>query len=338
MFVLEENSYLYFLLIIPVLGLVFLWVQNWRKKAISNFGDTYLVEKLMRGKSKFKEILKTILFLSAILLLVIGLTNPKMGTKTETIKTKGIEILFAIDVSKSMLAEDVAPNRLEKSKQIASQIINTLQGDRVGIIAYSGGAFPVLPITSDYGVAKMFLQSMSPGLISEQGTSIDQAIDLAQKSFNQKSRANKLLIIISDGEDHTNEAESAAQSASKMGIKIITVGVGTEKGSPIPLKENGITQMLQRDTEGNVVITKRNAEVLTNIAKASNENYIDGNNTKNVVETIQNRINSFQKTENTSVQVAAMPSQFQWFLGIALLLLLVEALIFSKKAEKIKNE
>jgi Ca-activated chloride channel family protein len=335
--ILEENSYLYFLFLLPVLILLFLWMQNWKKKAISTFGDAQLVEKLAPKKSFLKEVIKTILFLTSIFLIIIGLSNPKMGTKTETLKTKGIEILFAIDVSKSMLAEDVAPNRLEKSKQIASQIINKLQGDRIGIIAYSGGAFPVLPITNDYGIAKMYLQTMSPSLISEQGTSIDQAIDLAEKSFTKKSRAHKLLIIISDGEDHSNDAESAAQNAAKTGIKIITVGVGTEKGNPIPLKENGVTQSLQRDKDGNVVITKRNSIVLKSIANATNENYIDGNNTKNVVEFIENRINSYQKTENNATIVASMPSQFQWFLGLGLLLLFVDVFIVERKMNSKKN-
>lgn len=332
MFILEENSYLYFLFLLPAFVLLFLWLQNWKKKATARFGDAHLVEKLIPNKSKYNGITRFIVLLFTTMLIVIGLSNPKAGTKTETIKTKGIEILFAIDVSKSMLAEDVAPNRLEKSKQIASQIINTLQGDKVGIIAYSGGAFPVLPITNDYGVAKMFLQTMSPSLISEQGTSIDQAIDLAEKSFNKKSRSNKLLLIISDGEDHSNDAESAAQTATKNGIKIITIGVGTEKGSPIPIKQDNVTQSLQRDKDGNVVITKRNPEVLKAIAKTSNENYIDGNFSKNAVETIKNRINKFQKTESTSVQVAAMPSQFQWFLGAALLLLVIDSLLLNRKS------
>jgi len=171
-----------------------------------------------------------------------------------------------------MLAEDVAPNRLEKSKQLVSQLINQLGSDRIGIIAYSGSAFPVLPMTSDYAVAKMFLQSMNPGIISSQGTSIDQAIDLANiKFFDKKDKTNKLLILISDGEDHTDNAEAAAEDAQKNGIKIITIGVGTEKGGPIPLKRNGVVESFQRDKDDQVVITKRNAEILFSFSLYNNQ-------------------------------------------------------------------
>ncbi|WP_396156189.1 VWA domain-containing protein, partial [Flavobacterium macrobrachii] len=213
MYELEEKGYFYLLLVIPALTVLFLYIQYWKKKKQLEFGDLDLIKKLSPEKSVLKSVIKLILVLVGLTFLIIGLINPKIGTKLETVKREGIDIVFAVDVSKSMLAEDVAPNRLEKSKQLVSQIINQLGSDRIGIIAYSGSAFPVLPITTDYGVAKMFLQSMNPGIVSSQGTSIDEAINLASTFVDKKDKTNKLLIIISDGEDHSDNAENAAEEA-----------------------------------------------------------------------------------------------------------------------------
>ncbi|MDI1303592.1 MAG: VWA domain-containing protein, partial [bacterium] len=239
---LDEKKYLYLLLILPIVVLVFLVNLYWKRKKQREFGDLEMVKKLSPESSVFKPVLKLVLLLLALLGLILGLVNPKIGTKMETVKREGIDIVFAMDVSKSMLAEDVAPNRLDKSKQIVSQIINQLGSDRIGIVAYAGSAFPVLPITTDYGVAKMFLQSMNPGMVSSQGTSLDEAIKLSATYFDDKSKTSKLLILISDGEDHSEGAESAAEEANKLGMKIITIGVGTEKGGTIPLKRNGIVE------------------------------------------------------------------------------------------------
>src|SRR6478672_1667403 len=197
MYELEEKSYLYLLIIIPILVVLFLYIQYWKRKKQRAFGDLELLRKLSPERSFFKPILKLIVVLLALACLIMALVNPKMGTKIETVKREGIDIVFAVDVSKSMLAEDVAPNRLEKSKQLVSQLINQMGNDRIGIIAYSGSAFPVLPITTDYSVAKMFLQSMNPSMISAQGTSLDEAINMASTKFFDKSdKTNKLLILI----------------------------------------------------------------------------------------------------------------------------------------------
>ena len=198
MYELEEKGYLYLLGIIPVLVVLFLYIQFWKRKKQREFGDWDLVKKLTPERSVFKPILKFVLMLLALIGLIVGLVNPKIGTKMETVKREGIDIVFAVDVSKSMLAEDVAPSRLEKSKQIVSQIINQLGNDRIGIIAYAGSAFPVLPITTDYGVAKMFLQSMNTTMVSSQGTSLDDAIKLSSTYFDKGNKTSKLLILISD--------------------------------------------------------------------------------------------------------------------------------------------
>jgi Ca-activated chloride channel family protein len=338
MYELEEKGYLYLLFIIPILVVLFLYVQFWKRKKQREFGDLDLIQKLSPEKSTFKPILKIALFLLGLTFIIIGLVNPKMGTKVEKVKRQGIDIVFAVDVSKSMLAEDVAPNRLEKSKQLVSQLINQLGSDRIGIIAYSGSAFPVLPMTSDYAVAKMFLQSMNPAMISSQGTSIDQAIDLANiKFFDKKDKTNKLLILISDGEDHTDNAETAAEDAQKNGIKIITIGVGTEKGGPIPLKRNGVVESFQRDKDDQVVVTKRNAEILSKIAKSSKGGYIDGNSTKVVVDYVKKAIDNTEKTEFGATQMADLKSQFQWFLGFGFFLLLLDTFLLERRTKWVRK-
>jgi Ca-activated chloride channel family protein len=249
----------------------------------------------------------------------------------ETVKREGIDIVFAMDVSKSMLAEDIAPSRLEKSKQIVSQIINQLGSDRIGIVAYAGSAFPVLPITTDYSVAKMFLQSMNTEMVSSQGTSLDEAIKLSATYFDDKSKTSKLLILISDGEDHSEGAQAAAEEANKQGMRIITIGLGTEKGGTIPLKKNGIVESYQRDNNDQVVVTKLNRASLEAIAKATKGGYVNGNNTKEVLEYIKNTLDKIQKTEFESTQMADFQSQFQWFLGIAFGLLFLDFFLLERK-------
>jgi Ca-activated chloride channel family protein len=334
---LDESKYLYLLFIVPLLALLFLYNQYWKKKKQREFGDLDMIKKLSPEKSVFKPILKLIVMLLALSALILGLVNPKIGTKMETVKREGIDIVFAMDVSKSMLAEDVAPNRLEKSKQIVSQIINQLGSDRIGIVAYAGSAFPVLPITTDYGVAKMFLQSMNTGIVSSQGTSLDEAIKLSSTYFEDKSKTSKLLILISDGEDHSEGAETAAEEANKLGMKIITIGVGTEKGSTIPLRRNGIVESFQRDNNNEVVVTKLNQESLITIAKTTKGGYVNGNNTKEVIEYVKNALNNIQKTEFEATQMANFQSQFQWFLGLAFALLFLDIFFLERKTKWLRK-
>ena len=328
---LDEKKYLYLLFILPVVVLVFLINLYWKRKKQREFGDLEMIKKLSPESSVFKPVLKLVLLLLALVGIIFGLVNPKIGTKMETVKREGIDIVFAMDVSKSMLAEDVAPNRLEKSKQIVSQIINQLGSDRIGIVAYAGSSFPVLPITTDYSVAKMFLQSMNTEMVSSQGTSLDEAIKLSSTYFDDKSKTSKLLILISDGEDHSEGAESAAEEANKLGMKIITIGIGTEKGGTIPLKRNGIVESFQRDNNNQVVITKLNQAGLIAIAKATKGGYINGNSTKEVLEYIKNTLDKIQKTEFEATEMADFQSQFQWFLGFAFILLFVDIFLLERK-------
>ncbi|MFV8362432.1 VWA domain-containing protein [Flavobacterium sp. ZT3P35] len=327
---LDEKKYLYLLCILPLLVLLFSYNLYWKRKKQLEFGDLEMVKKLSPESSVFKPVLKLGVLLLALTGLILALVNPKIGTKMETVKRERIDIVFAVDVSKSMLAEDVAPNRLDKSKQIVSQIINQLGSDRIGIVAYAGNAFPVLPITTDYSVAKMFLQSMNTDMVSSVGTSLNEAIKLSSTYYDDK-KTSKLLIMISDGEDHSEGAQEAAEEANKLGIKIITIGVGTEKGGTIPLKKNGVVEGFKKDNNNEVVITKLNQESLQSIAKATKGGYVNGNNTKEVVEYIKNALNNIQKTEFEATEMADFQSQFQWFLGFAFVFLFLDIFLLERK-------
>jgi Ca-activated chloride channel family protein len=345
---LDEKKYLYLLLILPILGVIFLYNLYWKRKKQREFGDIALFQKLTPEKSAFKSVLKFIVLILAFACLIIALVNPKIGTKTETLKREGIDIVFAVDVSKSMLAEDIAPNRLDKTKQIISQIINELGADRIGVVAYAGSAFPLLPLTTDYGVAKMFVQSMNPGMVSSQGTSLEEAIRISESYFDKESKTSKLVILISDGEDHSEGAKTTAEEATKAGLKILTIGVGTAKGGPIPLKRNGVVESFQRDRQNEVVITKLNEANLQEIAKATEGKYMNGKSTSEVVAFVKNALENIEKTEFEAEQFTDFNSQFQWFLGFGILLLFIDIFLLEKKTswlrkmnlfneEKIKN-
>jgi Ca-activated chloride channel homolog len=337
MYELDEPKYFYLLAIIPLMVGVYVLNLYWRRRKQREFGDVVLLRKLTPGKSSVKPMLKFSLFLGGLAFLILGLVNPKIGTKTETVKREGIDIVFAMDVSKSMLSEDVAPNRLDKSKQIVSQIISQLAGDRIGIIAYAASAFPVLPVTSDYAVSRMFLQSMNTDMLSSQGTSLKEAIELAGNFFEQSKDTNKLLVLVSDGEDHEEGAEEAAREAKKAGIKIITIGIGTTKGGPIPVKENGRNIGLKRDSQDQVVITRLDPVGLKQIALATGGGYVYGGNTREAVDFVKNALDNIDKTEFESQQYSDYNAQFQWFLAMALLLFFLDLFIPERKSGWIRK-
>ncbi|WP_116771392.1 VWA domain-containing protein [Maribacter litoralis] len=328
----DEKIYFYLLFIIPVVVVLFLLLLVWKKRTQKKFADTELLKRLTPNRSYNKGGIKLVVFILAMTLLVIGLVNPKIGTKLETVKREGVDIVFAVDVSKSMLAEDIAPNRLEKAKRLVSEIINQLASDRIGIIAYAGQAYPQLPITTDYGAAKMFLQSMNTDMLTSQGTAIDQAIELATTYYDDAEQTNRVLFIISDGEDHSEGSTiDAVEDAADEGIIIYTIGVGKEKGAPIPIKRNGILESLKKDSQGETVITKLNESVLVDIANEGDGQYIDGSNTETAVEFIKEELLKMDKKEFEAKQFAEYKDQFQWFIGGALLLLFLDIFILDRK-------
>jgi Ca-activated chloride channel family protein len=333
---LDDPKYLYLLGIIPVLVLLFLYNLYWQKKKQREFGDPELVKRLTPERSVFKQALKLTIVLLALAGIVIALVNPKIGTKTETVKREGVDIVFAVDVSKSMLAEDMAPSRLEKAKQIVSQVINQLGTDRIGIVGYAGSAYPVLPITSDYSVAKMFLQNMNTDIVSSQGTAIADALEMSSTFFDDP-QTSKLIILISDGEDHGEGSEEAALMLNDKKIKLITVGVGTEKGGPIPLKRNGRTESFKRDGEGNVVVTKMYPQALKTIAARTKGGYVSGKSTREVSEYVKKALENMEKKEFESKEMAVYDSQYQWFLGAAFMLLFLEVFFLERKTAWIRK-
>lgn len=333
---LEEKKYLTLLFILPVLVVIFLLYQLWKSRKQKRFSEAGLLDKLSPDKSVLKSVLKLVVLLLGISALILALANPRIGTKIETVKREGIDIVFAIDVSKSMLAEDVAPNRLEKSKQIVSQIINTLGADRVGIVAYAGSAFPVLPITTDYGSAKMFLQQMNTDMLSSQGTAISEAILLSSTYFDDAD-TNKLLVLISDGEDHEQNISGALEQAKQHSLKILTIGVGTEKGGRIPIKIAGTTQGYMRDLNNDEVITKLDTQILKEIAKESNGSYVSGNNSQQVTEHFKSVVDTIEKTQFESQEVAEYDSKFQWFLGVAFFLIVLDIFFLDRKTPWIRR-
>tara|TARA_B110000908_G_scaffold171958_1_gene236763 strand:- start:852 stop:1889 length:1038 start_codon:yes stop_codon:yes gene_type:complete len=337
MYQLEENIWLWAFIIIPMMLIIYLWTYFWKKRIQKGFGSSIVLKRLSPDLSFFKSTLKFVVLCLAISFLIIGLVNPKIGTKLETIKREGVDIVFAIDVSKSMLAEDVAPNRLEKSKQLVTQIINNLASDRVGIIAYAGKAFPQLPITTDYASAKMFLQSMNTDMLSSQGTAIDEAIQLSRNYYDDDEQTNRVLIIISDGEDHNDLSVEVAETASEEGIKIYTIGVGSEKGGPIPLKRNGVVMSYKKDQNNETVITRLNQETLRTIANKANGDYINGNQTADVVKQIRDALNAMDKKEFEAKEFAEYKDQFQWFLGIGLFFLILDILFLERKTAWLKR-
>ena len=336
MYRIEEPIYFYLFATIPVIVVVFLLVLWWKKRTQRKFSNLTLLSKLAPNASVFKSTLKLLFFVLGISFLILALVNPKMGTKLKTVKREGVDVVFALDVSKSMLAEDIAPNRLEKSKQIISKIIDKLGSDRVGVIIYAGNAYPLLPITTDHAAAKMFLQNANPDLVSSQGTAINEALDLAKTYYNNDEQTNRFLIIISDGEDHQEETKQVAKNMSEEGIKVYTIGVGTEKGGPIPLKING-SLIGYKKYKGETVLSQRKPEVLKAIADAANGNYIDGNKTDKPVGVIQDIIGNAQKSEFETKQFSDYKDQFQWFLGIGILFLVLDIFLLDKKTKWLRK-
>jgi Ca-activated chloride channel family protein len=331
MYQLEEPTYFYLLFAIPVVVVLFLVVLFWKHRTQKNFADNRLLRKLSPDRSTFKSMLKVSVFCLALAALSFAMVNPKIGTKLETVKREGVDVVFALDVSKSMLAEDIAPNRLEKSKQLITQIINSLAGDRIGIIGYAGSAFPQVPITTDFSSAKLFLNGMNTEMVSSQGTAITEAIAMAKTYYNDEEQTNRVLFIVSDGEDHEGNLSEIASEAASEGIKIYTIGVGTTTGGPIPIKRNGVLQYYKRDQNNEQVITRLEDIRLQEIADQANGTYIEGNNTKEVVEEVTAILNGMDKKEFDAKQFTDFKDQFQWFLAGALFLLILDILLLERK-------
>ena len=308
-----------------------LFLKKWRKRKQSEFFNEEIFKNLSPLYSDFKSGFKVFLLSISLFMISIGLVNPKIGTQLKTVKREGVDIVFAIDVSKSMLAEDIAPSRLEKAKRLASEIINNLGSDRVGIIAYAATAIPVLPITTDYSTARMFLQSLNSDMLSSQGTAVNQAINLSKDFFDDENQTNRVLCLLSDGEDHEFSDQDFSEIAEEKGITIFSIGLGSNKGAPIPIRSNGVIESYKKNQEGDVVITKLMPNLLKELSKSNDGFYMKGDITEEVVDEIISKLKEMDKKEFESKQFVAYKDQFQWFIGFALFFLCLEIFVFGKK-------
>lgn len=318
----ENINMLWGLVLVPLFITLFLWYRVWRKKRIAKIGDIDLVNALAPSHSQRKPWIKMALWSLVLVLLVLSLANPQTGSKLETIKREGVDLVIALDVSKSMLAEDISPNRLEKAKLFVSKLIDNLKGDRIGLIVYAGQAYAQMAITSDYSAAKMFLKTVNTNIVSTQGTDIAGAINMAEGYLQKSGTKNKVLYIISDGENHEQGALDAVKEVKNNGVYVHALGVGRPEGGPIPLKRG--SNDFKKDREGNVVITKLDNEMLKKIALEGGGSYAELINVQSSIDFFLDEINKLEKTEFDSKRYADYEDQYQWFLGLAVILLIIE--------------
>ncbi len=333
----NNQIYLHLLWLIPLLIVFYAFVFRWKNRALKRFGNLELVKKLTDSISRKRQIYKVILITLAVLFLILSLAQPQIGTKLEQVKREGVNIIIATDVSLSMKAEDIKPNRLEKAKHAIGRFIDLLQGDRIGIIAFAGDAFVQCPLTLDYGAAKMFLEILDSDLIPKPGTAIGKAILKAVETFDERERKHKVLVLITDGEDHQGEPLKAAEIAEKEGVVIYTVGIGSLEGDPIPLyNESGRNTGFKKDKEGQVVTSKLDELTLEKIALQTGGKYYRATSSESELDKIYEDILKMEKTELASLKFSQYEDRFQYLLIFAILFLIAE--IFISERKKIKTE
>lgn len=323
----EDPIYLWMLLIIPILVLVRFIVWRKRKRNLRKFGDPSLLKEMMPDVSKYRPTIKFCLLLSAITILIFMIARPQVGSKISHEKREGIEVLIALDISNSMLAQDVIPSRLEKSKLLIEDLVDHFTNDKVGLVVFAGDAFVQLPITNDYVSAKMFLQNINPSLITTQGTDLARAISLSQSCFTQREHIGRAIIVITDGEDHEGGALEAAREAYKKGINVFILGVGTSKGAPIPDGNGGYL----KDNSGQTVLSALNEQMCQQVAKAGNGVYIHVDNTSDAQERLNKELSKLQSGISDTVVYSEYNEQFQIFGIILLLLLIVETILLESR-------
>ena len=329
----EHPEYLYWLIVIPVLIIIYILIRLRQDRVFKRFADVGMRSYLVPQRSGRRGVFKFVVFLLVVACLILGLANLQSGSKMEEVKREGIDLYIAVDVSNSMNAQDIVPSRLDRSKQAINKLISELKGDRLGVIVFADKAFVQLPITTDYAAAKMFLASVNTNSVASQGTAIGEAINLAMNSFADDER-NKAIIIISDGEDHENDAAmNAAREAAKKGIRIYTIGMGLPEGSPIPeYNQYGRMMGYKKDKHGNTIVTRLDEDMLRRIAETGGGMYVRANNSNVGLEKIYEDISKMDKTEIETQVFTDYEDQFQWFVGAAIILLLV--LVFMSSGKK----
>lgn len=328
MFKFENPIFFYAFSAIPVCIAIYIWYIYRAKKNMKKLGDLNLIYQLAPEVSKAKKTTKFILFLIGISFLILGICNLQTGSKMRDVKREGADIMICLDVSNSMLAQDLSPNRLERAKIAIENMVNKLQGDRLGIIVFAGEAYVQLPITTDYSTAKLFLESINTKIVPVQGTNIADAINKAVESFGKDEGKNKAIVVITDGENNEEaqaSAVDAAEEAAKKNIVIHTIGVGSESGVPIPNIVDGIVSGYKKDNAGNTIVTKLDAKILQDISSASNGVYVQASSSDIGLDAILDKIAELDKKQLESKMYSDYEDQFQWFLGAALLFLVFES-------------
>ena len=324
-----QAQYLALLLLIPFFFLIFALVLKLRQRRIRKFGDEHLVNQLMPSYAKGKAWVRLSLFAVGFFFFVIGLSRPQIGAKLKEHETKGAEIMIALDVSNSMLAEDYSPNRLERAKLAISRLVDKLRDDRIGLIVFAGNSFVQLPITTDYVSAKMFLNSISTESVPVQGTAIGEAINTSIRSFSAQSEKSRAVIVITDGENHEDDPVAAAKQAAEMGIRVFTIGVGSPEGKPIPMDGE-----LLKDKDGNIVVTRLDETVLQDVARAGNGLYIRAGNSEFGLNPIIDDIRKMEDEKYSSIVFEEYDEQFMYFFAIALFFFVIEMLIADRRSKK----
>lgn len=323
---------LFGLLLLPLL-VVFLWFATTRtRRALARFGEVALVRKLTESVSRRGRLAKLVLVAVAMFFLVVALARPQFGSRIETVRRRGADIVIALDLSTSMLAQDISPNRLDKAKLTIAQLIDHLDGDRVGLVAFAGNAFVQSPLTTDYAAANLFLNAMEPGIMDVQGTNLGAALTTALGAFDARAGQDRVLVLITDGEDHEGAIDAAVERAAKAGVRIYTVGLGSSAGVPIPeFDAAGRPSGFKRDAQGNVVTTRLDEETLRRIAQRSGGHYYHATPRGSELDQLTADLASAQKRELEARQVTRFEEQFQLFVGVALLLLVVELVIPARR-------
>ncbi len=328
MFRFENDHILYFLFIIPLLFIGYFIYHKSFKERLKRFSDVALLKQLSPLLSTSRPLLKFSMLLLVVLLLIIALARPQFGSKLKEVKREGIEMIIALDVSKSMLATDIAPNRLERAKQSINSLVGKMKDDKIGLIIFAGDAYMQLPITADYTSAKMFLGNITPDIVSRQGTAIGKAIELGMRSFTPAEETAKVIVIISDGENHEGDAVVAAQKAQEKGIQVYTIGMGSERGALIPDRING---GFIKDRQGNPVTSRMNPKMLDEIAKAGGGEFYSASNGTVGLSKLYNELNKLQKSEIESQVYSEYDDQYSYFVALALLVLILELFILNRK-------
>ena len=326
---------LWWLITIPVFVIAYIIITKRKQRQLMEFGDPELMAQLMPDASKSRPIVKFTLLIVALALLIVAAARPQYGQQEKTVKRQGIEVMVALDISNSMLAEDVAPNRLDRAKQMLSKMIDNMTDDKVGLVVFAGEAFTQLPITCDYVSAKMFLNTISPKLIPTQGTAIGAALQTAIRSFGgQESDAGRAIILITDGENHEDDATAVAKQAQELGIQVFVIGIGKPEGSPIPVPG---TNDYIKDRSGQVVVSRLNEEMCQEIAQAGKGAYVRCDNTNTAMRALQQELDRIATTDLETTVYADYNEQYQSFLLIALLLLVIDCFILMRQNHRLNR-